>query len=77
MHIKAEGPFPSTELAREELLRFLSTGFPGSSLGEGNEMLTYLETTASSDRPSASIAVRARRQSRLVSLFSAWKLFPA
>ncbi|WP_202360827.1 hypothetical protein [Mesorhizobium sp. 131-3-5] len=53
MYTKAEVPSPSAELAREELLRFLSTGFAGSCLGESNEMLTYLETTASSDKPGA------------------------
>ncbi|TPN86633.1 hypothetical protein FJ987_04660 [Mesorhizobium sp. CU2] len=77
MHIKAEGPFPPAELAREELLRFLSTGFPGSVLGESNEMLAYLETTVSNDKPSAPVASRGRLWLRLPCLFSTWKPFPA
>ena len=77
MYTKAEVPSPSAELAREELLRFLSTGFAGSCLGESNEMLTYLETTASSDKPGAPALKRSRPQLHFRSLFSAWRLFPA
>jgi hypothetical protein len=77
MYIKAEAPFPSAELAREELLRFLSTGFAGSCLGESNEMLTYLETTASIGKPGAPALKRSRPQLRFRSFFSTWRLFPA
>jgi hypothetical protein len=77
MDINAEGPLPPAELARDELLRFLSTGFAGSCLSESNEMLRYLETTVASDKPSASVAVCAKMQSGLPSLRFAWKLFAA
>ncbi|CDX20367.1 hypothetical protein MPLB_1840016 [Mesorhizobium sp. ORS 3324] len=51
MQANAEPLFPPAQRAREELLRFLSTGFAGPCCGESNEMLAYLERVASSEEP--------------------------
>ncbi|TGP20236.1 MULTISPECIES: hypothetical protein [unclassified Mesorhizobium] len=75
MHINAEAPFPPAQLAREEMLRFLSTGFGGPCCGESNEMLAYLEGVASSEK--AAVTEPPRPRSRLRGLFSGLHLFPA
>jgi hypothetical protein len=81
MQANAEAPFPPAQLAREELLRFLSTGFAGPCCGETNEMLTYLERVASSEEPPPSKDAPAteppRPRFRLRRLFSDLNLFPA
>lgn len=75
MHINADAPFQSAQLAREEMLRFLSTGFAGPCCGESNEMLSYLERVASSDKAQAAEPTLPRF--RLRGLFSGLNLFPA
>ncbi|MDX8443411.1 hypothetical protein [Mesorhizobium australafricanum] len=77
MNINVDAPFPPAQLAREELLRFLSTGFAGPSFGETNEILSYLEQVASS-RPSADApAGHSLPRPRLLGFFSRLRLFPA
>ncbi|MGX5804021.1 hypothetical protein ACWGS9_22615 [Bradyrhizobium sp. Arg314] len=77
MNINADGPFPPAQLAREELLRFLSTGFAGPCFGETNEILSYLEQVASS-RPSADASVgHSLPRPRLLGFFSRLRLLPA
>ncbi|MDX8481672.1 hypothetical protein RFN28_24900 [Mesorhizobium sp. VK24D] len=77
MHINAEAPFPPAQLAREELLRFFSTGFTGPCCGESNEMLAYLERLASGETSADPVAERPRPRLRLRGLFSRLHLFPA
>ncbi|RWM02332.1 MAG: hypothetical protein E5X80_19270 [Mesorhizobium sp.] len=79
MNINADAPFAPAQLAREELLRFLSTGFAGSCCGETNEMLTYLERVASSEEPGKDAPATQRPVPwfRFRGLFSRLNLFPA
>jgi hypothetical protein len=75
MHERVDAPFPPAQLAREEMLRFLSTGFAGPCCGESNEMLAYLEGVASSEKAPAAEPPGPRL--RLRGLFSGLNLFPA
>ncbi|CDX19134.1 hypothetical protein MPLDJ20_110228 [Mesorhizobium plurifarium] len=71
---RIDAPFPPAQLAREEMLRFLSTGFAGPCCGESNEMLAYLEGVASSEKAATESP---GPRFRLRGLFSGLNLFPA
>ncbi|TIV71100.1 MAG: hypothetical protein E5V89_11580 [Mesorhizobium sp.] len=75
MHERVDAPFPPAQLAREEMLRFLSTGFAGPCCGESNEMLAYLEGVASGEKAPTTEPPGPRF--RLRGLFSGLNLFPA
>ena len=75
MLVRADAQFAPAQLAREEMLRFLSTGFGGPCCGESNEMLSYLEGLASSENAADTEPPMPR--SRLRGLFSGLHLFPA
>ncbi|MDX8448096.1 hypothetical protein [Mesorhizobium captivum] len=77
MNINADAPFPPAQLAREELFRFLSTGFTGPCCGESNEMLAYLERLASSETSVDPATEPPGPRFRLRGLFSGLNLFPA
>ncbi|MDX8516406.1 hypothetical protein [Mesorhizobium captivum] len=77
MSINADAPFPPAQLARDELLRFLSTGFAGPCCGESNEMLAYLERLASSETSVDPVTEPPRLRLRRRGLFSRLHLFPA
>jgi hypothetical protein len=75
MHESVDAPFPPAQLAREEMLRFLSTGFAGPCCGESDEMQAYLEGVATSEKDPADEPPGPRR--RLGGLLSGLILFPA
>ncbi|MEI9405975.1 hypothetical protein [Mesorhizobium argentiipisi] len=77
MNINADAPFPPARLAREELLRFLSTGFAGPCFGETNEMLNYLEKAASSETSADPTSERPWPRLNLRGFVSRLHLFPA
>ncbi|MDX8494869.1 hypothetical protein RFN29_25245 [Mesorhizobium sp. VK22B] len=76
MNINADAPLPA-QLARDELLRFLSTGFAGPCCGESNEMLAYLERLASSETSVDPVTEPPGPRLRRRGLFSRLHLFPA
>lgn len=71
MHVKAEGPFLPSILAREEVHRILSTGSVEFCGGETAQMLAYLDRLTPTEATTSRGGQRQGLWLRLSSIFRA------
>lgn len=77
MHVKVEGPFPPSIIAREEVHRILSTGSVEFCGGEAVQILHYLDALTPRDQMALSGEAHRGLWRRLAGLFRPASIAPA